>query len=626
MNLHVVYELRDRLKTAAVAGTGLLEEDFRLRKAVEQMAPLAKASPVFGRIYEMAKNTIGPDCDNRADMVLDTLALVDAVLCTQGSLLKEGEWKALPGGTVKGGICANIPYSQMAPVLNAFQGTGSGRYAVIRDAHEEKPEIFHDFRIKNLCIKALGDSYAELAELVAEWLLKEGREIIPLLKQGFDPAGRRDMARRVEIIDAIAGGEENDFYVEAFPKASKEVKEPLARAFRHREDNEGLLLDLVKSEKGKVKEEALWSLTRMNGERAKEFFKKQMEKKPGKAVDYLQNSRTLWASDLIAEHLEKWMDTFEESGLSLKQLKDEDRQAVYDLWRAALGKSSPRMCACYKRVYKVIPRETAERLWESLMEEQPESLCQIAEEMYAAYGDEFLQSVFWIALLTKSREEVYDRFSPYLEEEGLPDKLKALGGKKKDPMGIYHVLMRVRYEEKEGGYVVYRESWESPIRYRTVVSKLKAGLDPRWYPLLLKSKNRFDSRFRKLVRSSFDNGYDAMVAGLFRRDMEELMEDYGKYFYQGAKVRGTVAADVAMLKRCGWKDYKGLLAFAGKKSDHVAPYEIREILQELPMSSEELAEELESLIKGYGKRAKIGVGILEMWCGKLKSGVLAKDL
>lgn len=626
MNLSVVYELRERLKTAAVAGTGLIQEDFRLRKAVEQMAPLSKASPVFARICQMAAKAIAPDCENRTETVLDTLSLLDAVLCTQGGLLKEGEWKEIPRQEGEEGVYVNVPYSQMAPVLEAFRGTGSGRYAVLKDAHEEKPEIFTDFRIKNLMVKALGDSYADLADMAAGWLVEEGPGIIPLLKQGFDPEGKRDMARRVELISSISGGDENDFYVEMIPKASKEVKEALVHALRHREDNEGLLLDLVKSEKGKVKEATLTSLTHMNGERAEEFWKKQMDKNPAKAIDFLQNSRTMWASDLMAAHLEQWLDAFEGSGLSLKQLKDEDRQRLYDLWRGAQMKYSPRMCACYKRVYQVIPGETAGNLWTALVEEQPGALCRTAEELYREHGDDFLQCVFWIDLLTKSREEVYDRFSPYLEGENLLEAAKHIGGKKKDPMGIYKVLMRVRYEEKEGGYVVYRESWESPVRLRTVVLKLEAGLDPRWYPLLLKSKDRFDTRFRKMVRNSFDNGYDAMVAGLYRPDMEDLKEAYGKYFYQGAKVRGTVAADVVMLKKCGWKDYEGLLSLAGKKHDHIATYEIRQLLSELPMSGEALVEELDSLIKSYGRKAKIGVGVLEMWRDKLKSGVSPENL
>ena len=54
--------------------------------------------------------------------------------------------------------------------------------------------------------------------------------------------------------------------------------------------------------------------------------------------------------------------------------------------------------------------------------------------------------------------------------------------------------------------------------------------------------------------------------------------------------------------------------------------EIRELLAELPMSSEELSQELDSLIRSYGKKARIGVGVLEMWRDKLKNGILAGDL
>ena len=91
MNFGVIYELRDRLESAAVAGVGLLGEDFRLKRAVEQIAPLAKASPVFGRIYEMGCRLMESSQEERGFLLLDVLALVDAVLCTQGSLLKEGQ-------------------------------------------------------------------------------------------------------------------------------------------------------------------------------------------------------------------------------------------------------------------------------------------------------------------------------------------------------------------------------------------------------------------------------------------------------------------------------------------------------------------------------------------------------
>ena len=48
MDLKALYELHSRLETAAVAGVNLLGEDFRLRRAIEAVEPLAKASPVIG--------------------------------------------------------------------------------------------------------------------------------------------------------------------------------------------------------------------------------------------------------------------------------------------------------------------------------------------------------------------------------------------------------------------------------------------------------------------------------------------------------------------------------------------------------------------------------------------------
>ena len=45
--------------------------------------------------------------------------------------------------------------------------------------------------MKYWMVRALGDSYGELAEMVAEWLTQEGDSVIPLLKKGFIPDGKR---------------------------------------------------------------------------------------------------------------------------------------------------------------------------------------------------------------------------------------------------------------------------------------------------------------------------------------------------------------------------------------------------------------------------------------------------
>ena len=43
------YELRDRLYATAAAGCSLIEEDFRLKRAVEAFKDLSEANKVFGR-------------------------------------------------------------------------------------------------------------------------------------------------------------------------------------------------------------------------------------------------------------------------------------------------------------------------------------------------------------------------------------------------------------------------------------------------------------------------------------------------------------------------------------------------------------------------------------------------
>ena len=618
MNLSVLYELRDRLEAAAVAGVGLLGEDFRLKRAVEQMEPLAKASPVFGRIYEMGRRLLEAEKEERGALLLDVLALVDAVLRTQGSLLKEGQWEPMENLTGSGTAQVNIPYSKLAPVLEAFEGTGSGRYALIRDAHEQDPELFSDYRIKSLMVKALGDSYGELADMVAEWLKQEGKEMVPLLKRGFNPEGKQDMARRVQIIEEIAGAEENAFYLEILKTAGKPVREAAIRALKHDMGNEKALLDLVKSEKGGAKEAAWLSLACMEGEGACEYWKKMLDKNLEKGVLHLVNSPARWASDLMADHIEGWLDTYDRSEILWKDLKKEDQASLLLFLNGAEGKHSPRLCGLYERLYKVVPWRVVEMLKASLKWQFHPNLRQVAEDMYRDHGDDFLGCVFWAALLEDEPERLFERFGGYVRN----------GGKKEDPSEILQMLAHVRYEERLGKYVVYREPLHEMRGYEEPVKTLEGGLDLRWYEVLLNSKNRFDLKWKKpyYYYGGRSNGYDVMLEGLFRPDVEEVREAYGKYFYWSARYRGTEAADIRILKRCGWKDYRGLLAHVGKKDKSQIIYRVRQVLEELPLTNEELAVELTQLVNELGKKAVNGIGILERWVQELTDGASVEEL
>ena len=98
MNLEAIYDLRERLEQAAIAGVKLLPEDFRLQRAVENAALLSKAAPVFRQIEERGRALLSAPEEERADQLLDLLALLSAVLVTQAHSGGEGELSPLPRG------------------------------------------------------------------------------------------------------------------------------------------------------------------------------------------------------------------------------------------------------------------------------------------------------------------------------------------------------------------------------------------------------------------------------------------------------------------------------------------------------------------------------------------------
>ena len=82
MDVKPIYELRTRMRAAAIAGTNLLAEDFRFKKVAEAIKPLETASPVFAKIGEYVHTLLTQECPTPAQTLLEALTLVDSVLCT----------------------------------------------------------------------------------------------------------------------------------------------------------------------------------------------------------------------------------------------------------------------------------------------------------------------------------------------------------------------------------------------------------------------------------------------------------------------------------------------------------------------------------------------------------------
>lgn len=353
MDIAPLYELRVRLKHAVISGSDLLSEDFRLKRAVSEMKPLEAASPVFAKIGQLLNVLLSDDCKDRPGVLLDAVTLVDAVICTQGVVTVPGELEEIKP-TIHGSAQTNAPYSVLHKLLDALENSGSGRYSYVVETRREHPDLFEDYRVKYGLVKALGANYAELAEEAASWLKESGESVVPLLKEGFDPKGKKEMVRRIQVMEAVAGERENDFYLEQLPEAQKDVKDALIYALRHDKENLECLKELLKTEKGTAKKMAYWALASMDHEGAEEFWTALVKKKPKEAIGYLVESRTSWASDLVAdvfiEQIKPW-------ALDGEPILGSLPKKTVEILRACLmalpGKTGEKICEGYRLAAKV---------------------------------------------------------------------------------------------------------------------------------------------------------------------------------------------------------------------------------------------------------------------------------
>ena len=302
MNLTPIYELKSRLRAAAIAGTNLLSEDFRLKKAIEGFAPLAKSSPVFAKIDEMTNSLLA---DNSPANLLDTITLVDAVITTLGTVETKDEFSDLE--TIGGGEILEIPYSRLSAIIDALTTKGNGNYSTFNDIRENNPELLRDYRVRPALVTGMGASYSDLADEVTEVVEGMDSSMIPLLKMGFDPKGKKEMIRRIQAIETLGGASENAFYLEQLENSEKDIRRALIFALGHNVNNADKLIELIKTEKGKMKTAAMSTLTTLDCEKAAEFFEEYSKKKPVDVLELMDrgDASSKWASELTAKLIDR---------------------------------------------------------------------------------------------------------------------------------------------------------------------------------------------------------------------------------------------------------------------------------------------------------------------------------
>lgn len=618
MDITPIYELRNRLRTAMIAGTNLLSEDFRLKRAAEEIRPLEQASPVFAKIGELTRNLLTEQNEDKEDALLDTITLVDAVLCTQGQVFVSGNVEPVP---IKswGTAVTNAPYSVVKTLVDALTSSGNGHYQYVMDTHQSQPDLFNDYRVKAAMVQALGASYAELAELVAGWLKQDGEGIIPLLQNGFDPKGKKEMLRRVQIMEAVGKEKCNDFYCAMLPEAEKDVRQALIYALRHSTDNVELLLELVKTEKGNAKKTAYCALACMEDERAEKFFMELYEKKPVDAMMYMKISGTKWASVMTAGCLTKQLDickvpvTAGETevlrmiieavpGKGGKELCDAIRMAfgAEDIYYKNQDDNKVQKWAMHVKrpggkIEEKCLKEALSVIFETAVRVNPdENLCALAKELYE---NESKKTLFFSAAMIARLLDKED-CTGWLREQLFNRKL--FGTQSNGSLAPYvaYALRGVVFNTAKQEYVL-RTAVTDGVNDTVVYYEYPVGC-------------AVSDELMQLLMEYSEFEVDRELIHIVDTRNERQCEKFQEYFYQKALKGPTQDRRIywSALWQCGGQCCKGLLTgllkHQGSTSGPIEAWRLYSLLRELPGNVAEFDAEVQEVYEQI-KNGKIRV-------------------
>ncbi|ALQ39856.1 hypothetical protein RN87_04810 [Fusobacterium hwasookii ChDC F174] len=634
MNFEPLYELKNRLENVAVVGINLVKDDFRLKRAVEQVKEYSNAAKVFKQIYDMGNSLISTDDEDKCDLFLDLLALLDAVLCTQATTYSGDKPQEIKTITKNKDFYKELHYSELSPLIYAFTETGGGRLNIIMDAIESSPEIMKDFRVKTYMIHGLSDKYSEIADRMVKELKKQGKEVIPLLKDGFDPQGKRDMISRLEIIASICKEEENDFYKYCIENGSKEIKEIAIGFLMYDQNNIDYILDLTKTEKGKLKNKAFEALSYMTDNRAAEEWGKFLKKKPLDNIEYLRGTEQQWVINYLNDFIVEYIT--ETKNKTLKTA-EEKRTVEYDILKISpfiLKSRNEKTLLFCKELYPYNKSEIKRILNFYIAKDLDKEVIDTIKELSKEYEGEFLQQEFLISLIKDKPETVYKNFSQYTgvgkeREEvrqlfnsfvtGKYSKNKEEAKVQEDFRDLFRVLLRIRYDEENKEYIL---EWPDTISGYPIQIKLD-GFDKKWYDVIFNIEDDFYENW------NYYSSYHRYLKNLYNPDIEGMKEKYGKIYYSILLYRTPYDEDIEFLNKLEWKDYKDFLKGKMRTDLTTLSYRIIRIsffIKNIPISEEDLKTQIEELLEKYKKLQKSTIDLCQDWLDKLKNGVKVKEL
>lgn len=321
MNIAPLYELRERLYACAAAGCAQAKEDFRLRRALENFEPLAKANKVFEKIYSLCQGLFAES--EPAALLAQCIALTDAVAVTQG--ISADSCETLESvNPADMGKSLTAPYSRIHELCGKIEKS-SPRLA---ELPPEETAILSDRRVLAAFIRSLGGGNVYLDGLADTFSGIYGSSLVPLLKASLDMKDPKASGKAVEYIQRISGSGENPYYLSLArnAEAPQNIRIAAIEALGCDEQNGAALADMYNTEKGKIKNAALSALGGTCCKESEEIFAKLIGKYKPAYDPYIRQSGTKVCTDYVTDMIKR---DFDEKGYLKKDGKRADEYAAF---------------------------------------------------------------------------------------------------------------------------------------------------------------------------------------------------------------------------------------------------------------------------------------------------------
>jgi len=486
MSLALIQESAKEVRRLAIAGSPLAVGDFRLKKFIEPLEAAGAKVPVFAQVAKAIGEVVnGKEADSAMNL-LGLSTLLNAILYTQGQSGAEGDSRELETFTTK---CTSTrtPARVLKPLVEALTSTGGGRYEVIKSAVERG--AFNDLRLIDPAIQALGDNYPELADLVAEKILPGyGPGIVPRLRGALDLKGKKEHARRLQLMHQLDPAGTLELCKTALETGSPEVKAAAIACLGRHEDCLPLVLEQAAAKNKILRAAALAALAEHDRPETNQLFTELIK---GKSLDILAGPfRRLRSRQVLGTLLAEGKNVFDQ------MLKGDAEQIprcceILDcLEQRKEDEVGGFILACFQQGDKLAKLKASKNSTTS----GADVMMRLAELLYLAGSPATMDAVLAkrdvlsagvfghvlrSALLRWSADKVFQEFSPLLAET------KGAGKDKCDMLERF--ITAVHWDAGSRFNPSGRmDTWDS-VRENAL---MKTAWDPRWLDAAIKAGNR----------------------------------------------------------------------------------------------------------------------------------------